>query len=67
LDLSLNFNLNTTKKLWAGDWTFTVMNVYGRRNPFSIFFNDVAGLPPQAFRLSILGVPIPTLSYALKL
>lgn len=66
LDLSLNFNLNTTKKLWAGDWTFTVMNVYGRRNPFSIFFNDVSGLPPQAFRLSILGVPIPTLSYALK-
>jgi hypothetical protein len=42
------------------------MNVYGRKNPFSIFFADQAGAPPQAFRLAILGVPLPTLSYALK-
>jgi hypothetical protein len=51
---------------YEGDWTFAVMNVYGRKNPFSIFFADNPGAPPQAYRLAILGVPLPTLSYSVK-
>jgi hypothetical protein len=66
LDLSLNFKFQGNGKFFDGDWTFAIMNVYGRKNPFSIFFADQAGAPPQAFRLAILGVPLPTLSYALK-
>jgi hypothetical protein len=66
LDVSLNFKLKGKGKFYDGDWTFAIMNVYGRKNPFSIFFADQAGAPPQAFRLAILGVPLPTLSYALK-
>jgi hypothetical protein len=66
LDLSLNFKFQGKGKFFDGDWTFAIMNVYGRKNPFSIFFADQAGAPPQAFRLAILGVPLPTLSYALK-
>jgi hypothetical protein len=66
LDLSLNFQLKGKGKFYEGDWTFAVMNVYGRKNPFSIFFADQAGSPPQAYRLAILGVPLPTLSYSLK-
>ncbi|UJP65602.1 TonB-dependent receptor [Mongoliitalea daihaiensis] len=66
LDLSLNFQLKGKGKFYEGDWTFAVMNAYGRKNPFSIFFADQAGSPPQAYRLAILGVPLPTLSYSLK-
>jgi hypothetical protein len=66
LDLSLNFQLKGNGKFYDGDWTFAVMNVYGRKNPFSIFFADQPGSPPQAYRLAILGVPLPTLSYSMK-
>lgn len=66
LDLSLNFKLKGSGKFYDGDWTFAVMNVYGRKNPFSIFFADQPGSPPQAYQLAILGVPLPTLSYSLK-
>jgi hypothetical protein len=43
-----------------------VLNVYGRKNPFSIFFDDAANQPPQAFRLALLGIPLPSLSYAIS-
>lgn len=66
LDLSMNFQLKGKGKFFDGDWTFAVMNVYGRKNPFSIFFSDQPGSPPQPYRLAILGVPLPTLSYSLK-
>ncbi|MDO9552067.1 TonB-dependent receptor [Rhodonellum sp.] len=66
LDLSMNFKFKGKGKFYDGDWTFAVMNVYGRKNPFSLFFADQVGSPPQAFRLAILGVPLPTLSYSLK-
>jgi hypothetical protein len=66
LDLSLKFKFNSNVKALAGDWTFTVINAYGRKNPFSVFFDDVFGKPPGAFKLSVIGVPIPSLSYAFK-
>ncbi|WP_026966473.1 TonB-dependent receptor [Algoriphagus terrigena] len=66
LDLSLNFKLKGNGKFFDGNWTFSLLNVYGRKNPFSIYFGDVAGAPPQALRLAILGVPLPSLSYAIK-
>lgn len=66
LDLSMNFKLKGQGKFFDGSWTFSVLNVYGRRNPFSIFFDDAEGSPPQAVRLAILGVPLPSLSYAIK-
>jgi hypothetical protein len=66
LDLATNFKLKGKGRFFDGEWTFSVLNVYGRKNPFSIFFDDVVGSPPQAFRLAILGVPLPSLSYAIK-
>ena len=30
------------------------------------FFVDEAGAPPQALRLAVLGVPLPSLSYSIK-
>ena len=39
LDLAfiLDESLNKTRK-WKGSWTLSIYNVYGRKNPYSIFF-----------------------------
>jgi hypothetical protein len=66
LDISFNFKLKGEGLFYQGDWTFAIMNVYGRKNPYSIFFADQPGSPPQPYRLAILGVPLPTLSYSVK-
>jgi hypothetical protein len=66
LDLAVNFKLKGNGKFYDGDWTFSILNVYGRKNPFSLFFVDEFGAPPQALRLAILGVPLPSISYAIK-
>jgi hypothetical protein len=63
LDLSVTFQINTTIKLLKGDWTFGIYNSYGNNNAYSVFFDDVEGAPPQAYKLSILNTPVPSLSY----
>ncbi|RIW16475.1 TonB-dependent receptor [Algoriphagus lacus] len=66
LDFAVNFKFDGKGKFFEGNWTFSLLNVYGRKNPFSIYFDDAEGSPPQALRLALLGVPLPSLSYALK-
>ncbi len=66
LDLSLKFAFPAKKKIFQGEWVMAIYNVYGRKNAFSVFFDDVQGLPPQACQLSVLGVPFPSFSYTLN-
>lgn len=66
LDMSFTFGWDTANKWLAGDWVLSVYNLYGRKNAFSVFFDDVAGAPPQAFSLSVLGVAFPSLSYNIE-
>lgn len=66
LDLAVNFKLKGKGKFYDGDWTFSILNVYGRKNPFSLFFVDELGAPPQALKLAVLGVPLPSISYSIK-
>ncbi len=63
LDLSLQFKIPSKHQALDGDWTLALYNAYGRNNPFSVFFQDLNGLPPQAYKLAIVGNPFPTLSY----
>lgn len=63
LDLSFTFGWDTESKWLSGDWVLSVYNVYGRKNAFSVFFDDVTGAPPQAFRLAVLGIAFPSISY----
>lgn len=63
LDVSLTMNFNSNKKLLQGDWVLSVFNIYSRKNAFSVFFDDLIGNPPQAYRLAVLGVAFPSLSY----
>jgi len=71
LDLSWTIGSNPKKnKKWKGEWVIGLYNVYGRRNPFSIFFrqNEMRPTPGQeisteAIRLSVVGNIIPAISY----
>lgn len=78
LDLALTLNMRkykpdgTLKKL-EDYWVFTLYNVYGRRNPFSIYFSQgteriPAGEIPatSATQVAILGSIVPAVSYNFK-
>lgn len=72
LDLSATLQGKPHKK-YQSHWVFSLYNVYGRRNPFSIYFaqEDVRPIPgtptnTQATRVSIIGSIIPSVSYNFK-
>jgi hypothetical protein len=64
IDVSFNFKFNSPKKIFDGKLTLSVFNLLGRKNAFSVFFDDVQNAPPQAYKLSILGIPFPSASYS---
>lgn len=63
LDISATYLMKKTKH-WEQSLTFGIYNVYGRHNPYSIFFqqNADSGLP-EATQLSIFAAPIPFITY----
>lgn len=71
MDVSLTFDENLRKKrVWKGSWTLSVYNLYGRHNPYSVYYKK--NLPENVrngeklfdlFKLSVIGVPIPSLTY----
>lgn len=64
LDFSMTYEPNLRKnKRWKESWTFSIYNVYGRKNAYSIFFQDTASSRPQAYKLSVLGRPFPSITY----
>ncbi len=74
LDVSATFRgKKYNEKKFKGEWVFSAYNVYNRRNPFSIFFeqdgNRTASGDPirtQAIRLSVVGSVIPSVAYNFK-
>lgn len=68
LDLGLVIEGNhKRKKILDGTWTLSVYNVYGRRNPYTIFFKEVRPGILRPYQLAIIGVPLPSLSYSIKI
>lgn len=75
LDFSWNIHFSKSKenKRLQNDWTFTVYNVYGRKNPVNIYFaqredfsentNVFSNSPLGAFQISMLNSPLFSLSY----
>jgi hypothetical protein len=77
LDLSITWDPKKNEnRRWKGTWNFTIYNVYSRRNPFGIYFRQQP--PPddvnasvsvdqprntQAVRFSVLGIPVPAITY----
>jgi hypothetical protein len=66
VDLALNMEGNhKIKKLAHSSWTISIYNLTGRKNPYSVYFQTVAG-QIRGYKLSIFGQPIPTLTYNFK-
>ncbi|MBB6612244.1 TonB-dependent receptor [Pontibacter sp. Tf4] len=64
LDISLAILPNKDRnRRWTGTWNIAVYNLYGRKNPYSVFFKQVYGAPPRAYQLAVVGVPLPSISY----
>lgn len=58
-------NPSLKEKRWEGSWTFTVYNLYGRKNAYSVFFKPVpSGIQP--YELSVFGAPLISLTYNFK-
>ncbi len=65
LDLAVTLAGNNRKdRKFSTSWTFSIYNVYGRKNVFSVFINGEDGKPRQ---LSVLGAPFPSLTFNLSL
>jgi len=54
-------------KKFKTSWTFSIYNVLGRRNPFSVFFTRSTFQRVQANRLAILGSVFPSLTVNFEL
>lgn len=66
LDISATLTPKKNKeRRWQGEWVFSVYNVYNRRNPFSIFFEQDENNPNRtsAIRYSVIGNFVPAVSY----
>jgi len=67
LDLAATLNGNLkARKLNHSSFTLAVYNVFGRRNPYSIFFKLEDG-QVNGYKMSIFGQPIITLTYNFKI
>jgi hypothetical protein len=73
LDISITLDENLRKKrMWKGSWTFSVYNLYGRNNAYSVFYRQEASIQQldnsqnEIYKLSIIGVPVPSITYNFK-
>lgn len=67
LDLAATINGNLkAKKLNHSSMTFTVYNVLGRKNPYSIFFKSEDGAV-KGYQMSIFGQPIFMVTYNFRI
>ena len=71
LSASLRSKVKPGRK-WEGSWTFSLYNVYARKNVYSVYFrskfrNDLqSSRDTEAVQLSILGTIFPSISYSIK-
>lgn len=70
LDVSITLDESLKiRKRWKGSWTFSIINLYGRKNAYSVFYKKEAHLVSNDFRqydtykLYIIGFPLPMLTY----
>jgi len=67
ISISLDENLRINRR-GKGSWTISVMNLYGRKNPFSVFYKkEPSGMHEtrsfKLYQLYIIGRPLPTITY----
>ncbi|TDB60416.1 TonB-dependent receptor [Arundinibacter roseus] len=66
LDFSLQLNNLTEKdRRWQGNWVFTLYNVYGIDNQYSVFFKQV-GTGFRPYQLTVFNAPIFSVTFNIK-
>lgn len=66
LDIGVNVEGNhKLNKIGHSFWNFSIYNVLGRNNPFSVFFVTEAG-EIKAYQSSIFSIPVPTVTYNIR-
>ncbi|WP_242928786.1 TonB-dependent receptor [Pontibacter vulgaris] len=65
LDISFNHDFRK-KKLTESSGSISVYNLYARKNAYSTLFRHYYGSPPGAYKLAIIGIPIPSVNYNIK-
>ena len=73
MDVGITLDENLRKKrMWKGSWTFSIYNLYGRKNPYSVFYRKDPSVQTMdkteysIYQLSIIGVPVPSITYNFK-
>jgi hypothetical protein len=57
------------KQPWKGSWTFSILNLYARKNPYSVFYKASSDLESKfhstiyLYKMYIIEKPIPTITY----
>lgn len=70
LDIGISFDETLRlKQKWRGSWTLSIINLYGEKNPYSVFYKSTSPLESNfsqtfnLYNLFIIERPIPTLTY----
>lgn len=70
LDIALTYEGSLLKhQTWRSSWTISLYNVYGRKNPFSVYYSkqDPSRLNDYKayalYKFAVIGVPIPSFTY----
>ncbi len=72
LDIALVVEGNhKRKKFWDGTWTFSIYNLYARKNAYSVFFREVdiafvKQTVSRPYQLAIIGTMLPSVTYSFK-
>lgn len=73
MDVSITLDQNLRRKrMWKGSWTFSIYNIYGRKNPYSVFYRRDPSIQQAdknkyaIYKLSVIGVPVPSITYNFK-
>lgn len=57
------------RRQWKGSWTFSIINLYARKNPYSVFYKATSGIESKykqsynLYKMYIIEKPIPTITY----
>jgi hypothetical protein len=66
LDIAITHEENLKlKRGWKSSWTFAIINVYGQKNPYSVYYKNSSKISQtfNLYELFIIARPIPTLTY----
>ncbi|MFK7923019.1 MAG: carboxypeptidase-like regulatory domain-containing protein [Bacteroidia bacterium] len=64
LDVSYTVDLRKQSyQKWESNWTFSIYNVYARKNAYSIYFRQTPFERVTPYRLAVLGAAFPSITY----